>query len=231
MKTYQMISRAFWWESGNDSTLEAMLINIRKYLPSAIVTCVCTGPQVIAKRFGIGTLPIDVNEDRNVRWTNRKTPSKIMRGATRIRDEIDFWMKRTQWMRSIDQFIVVGTGALDDMAVINPWNAPYDLYKWCRAARLAGTKVSFVSVGAGPIKNRISRTLMLSALRLANYRSYRDEISMMYLESVGFETKGDKVFPDLVFSLPNKVASQPHKNPGENLTIGLGVIGYYGWRA
>ena len=141
---------------------------------------------------------------------------------------MDFWLRRTCWLRSIDQFIVVGTGALDDMAV-RPWNMPYDLFKWCQAAKLAGVRVVFLSVGAGPIEHPLSRALMLNALRTACYRSYRDCASQEYLQRVGFNTTNDCVYPDLVFSLspPAVIPAAPALSIQ---TVGLGVIGYYGWR-
>ena len=52
---------------GNDSTLAAALYNIQRYHPTATITCVCSGPQVVAQRFGIATLPIDIAEDRRRR--------------------------------------------------------------------------------------------------------------------------------------------------------------------
>ena len=214
---------------GNDSTLEAMLHNIRRYRPSAAISCVCTGPQNIAKRFDIPTVPFDISEDRNMQASPGRALHRLQRVTRRIGDEVDFWWKRRSWFKSVDQFVVVGTGALDDMAVIHPWNAPYDLYKWCMAARLGGAKVIFLSVGAGPIENRFSRTLMLAALRTAHYRSYRDVASMDYLKRIGFETTGDSIFPDLVFSLPSRVEAQGRR-AGRPHTIGVGVIGYYGWR-
>lgn len=210
---------------GNDSTMEAMLHNIKKLQPSAEVTCVCTGPKVIAERFGIQTLPVDVSEfSRGNLHTNR-----LFHIINRIADEVVFWFTRINWFRSVDQFAVVGTGALDDMAV-HPWNAPYDLFKWCLAAKLGRTKLIFISVGAGPIKNRISRALMITALRFADYRSYRDEASMLYLRNIGFDTSGDCIYPDLVFSFP---VTEPELNLANETgpkTVGLGVIGYYGWR-
>ncbi len=128
-----------------------MLHNIRRYQPTANVTCVCTGPQTIAERFEIQTLPVDISEIRKRPQSTSRVLQKTTRVATRLADETDFWPRRLRWFRSIDQFIVVGTGALDDMAV-RPWNAPYDMFKWCMAAKLAGTKVIFLSVGAGPLR-------------------------------------------------------------------------------
>lgn len=214
---------------GNDTTLDAMLFNSRKYQPAALITCVCTGPHAIAERFGIQTMPVDITEDRDIRQRTGRIQEKAVRIVSRGVDEIDFWLNRTRWLRTVDQFVVVGTGALDDMAV-RPWNMPYDLFKWCRAAKLAGTRIMFVSVGAGPIVHPVSRVLMLSALKAADYRSYRDTASRDYLRGLGFDTTDDHIYPDLAFSLPERLVGMPY-SPGESpRTVGLGVIGYYGWR-
>jgi polysaccharide pyruvyl transferase WcaK-like protein len=209
--------------------LEALLLAISQYQPEAELTCVCPNPRVVAEQFGIPVLPVDVSETRRFGLADRWPLRRIRRAITRIVDEIDFWFSRTRWFRSIDQFIVVGTGVLDDMGV-RPWNAPYDLLKWCAAARLAGTPVVFMSVGAGPIENRLSRFLMLLALRMATYRSYRDIVSKQFLDRVGFNTSGDSIYPDLVFGLPEQIRAgdRPIVAPPE--TIGVGVMGYYGWR-
>lgn len=212
---------------GNDTTLEAAVHNIRKLQPSAVITCVCRGPRAIAERYGISTLPVDVNEDRDPGQLANPNPNILSRLASRIVDEIDFWVRRTLWFRSVDQFIVVGTGAIYD-STAPPWNMPYDLFKWCRAARLGGAKVVFLSVGAGPIEHPASRVLMLNALRGATYRSYRDTASINFLQSVGFDTKNDHLYPDLVFSLPMtaNLLTYPLTHPPRK--IGLGVIAYYG---
>lgn len=88
----------------------------------------------------------------------------------------------------------------------------------------------FLSVGVGPIVNRISRLMMLRALRLADYRSYREKFAIKYLNSVGFDSAGDPVFPDLVFGLPESHTNQPPPTLNGLKTVGLGVINYYGWR-
>ena len=71
---------------------------------------------------------------------------------------------------------------------------------------------------------------MLGALRQATYRSYRDVVSLEYLRSVGFNAAGDGVYPDLVFSLPEKGWNAPATVTEKPQMIGLGVMGYYGWR-
>jgi polysaccharide pyruvyl transferase WcaK-like protein len=214
---------------GNDTSLEAALYNIRRFQPTASITCVCRGPRVIAKRFSVATLPVDISEDRTPGQASIHQPNIIVRLMSRGLDEFNFWVRRTLWFRSVDQFIVVGTGAIYD-GTAPPWNMPYDLFKWCRAAKLGGAKVVFMSVGAGPIVHPASRVLMLNALRCAHYRSYRDHASFDYLQSVGYNASSDHLYPDVVFSLPLKEADQAALVPSKVQSVGLGVIGYYGSR-
>ncbi len=210
---------------GNDSSLEAMLHAIKKYRPSAEVLCICNGPQEVRDRFGIETLQISAASHGG----DDRSGSRLKRIMNRIAAEIGFWWKRPAWFQSGDQFTVVGTGAVDDMAVKHPWNAPYDLFKWCSVARMGHAKLVFLSVGVGPIMNQISRFLMLWALRMAHYRSYRETAAFEYLKSVGYDTRGDVLYPDLVFSLPKETLPHPKKT-SSSIEVGLGLINYHGWR-
>lgn len=212
---------------GNDTTLEAMLYNIRRYQPAATVTCVCRGPRGIADRFGIAALPVDSSEDRMPGESPKRQPGLLTKVFMRVLDELAFWGSRPFWFRAVDQFIVVGTGVLHDGGA-PPWNMPYDLFKWCWAAKLGGAKVVFLSIGAGPIVHPVSRWLMLNALRQASYRSYRDQAAFAYLQSVDFDTSADQLYPDLVFSLPPTVGIGAPVRNGQPKRIGLGVIAYYG---
>jgi polysaccharide pyruvyl transferase WcaK-like protein len=213
---------------GNDGTLEAVLYHIRKYQPSAKITCVCGNPDLVRERYEIETLPFDIDfiahgpepTNRVLRITSWATK----RGVA----EANFWLRHTRWLRQIDQLIVVGTGLLDDFGV-RPWGMPYDLFKWCTAARCAGSRVVFLSVGSGRSENRLSRAFALAALRQATYRSYRDVVSAEYLRSVGFDTRSDPIFPDLVFSVPQGNADAFPAAATPPRTIGLGVMGYDGW--
>lgn len=202
---------------------------MRRWRPQAPIICVCTGPAAVASRFAVESLPVDARELDRRRGPGDRLGSRFRRVIHRVVDEAGFWTRRTRWLRDVDLFIVAGTGALDDMAV-RPWNAPYDLFKWCQAARLAGARVLFLSVGAGPIVHPVSRMLMLRALRLADYRSYRDEASLDWARSVGIDVDADHVYPDLGFSLPgiDWRAVAPLSDPPR--TVAVGVIGYYGWR-
>jgi polysaccharide pyruvyl transferase WcaK-like protein len=122
--------------------------------------------------------------------------------------------------------LVPGTGILDDFNE-SPFGLPYEIWRWCHAAKLGGAKIGFVSVGAGPIAHWLSRTFMRGAARRADYRSYRDGLSKDFMDSIGTNRPKDPVFPDLAFGLPTPPS--PARRAGEPLVVAVGVMAYYGW--
>jgi len=91
-------------------------------------------------------------------------------------------------------------------------------------AKLRRSKVLFVSVGAGPIYSVLGKYLVRSALSLADFRSYRDDASMKYLRGIGFPTNSDRVYPDLVFSLPQAVVPDHHNKQQRRPLVGIGLM-------
>lgn len=214
---------------GNDSSLEAIVHAIKKYRPMAEVICICNGPQLVKERYGIKTEQMSIPPGHVEEPSSNRFLSILRKLWRRLSTEVEFWVRRPGWFQPGDQFIIVGTGAVDDMSVKHFWNAPYDLYRWCKVAKRGGAKLIFLSVGVGPIQNRISRILMLRALRMADYRSYRETAAFEYLKSVGYKTGGDPLYPDLVFSLPREALPVLQTSSAETV-VGLGLINYYGWR-
>lgn len=214
---------------GNDSSLAAMLHAIKKYCPSADLICICDDPQIVAERYQIKTLQIGPQHEMVEEAASNRGLSIIRKLWRRVSSEIEFWIRRPGWFQRGDQFIIVGTGAVDDMAVRHFWNAPYELYRWCSVAKWGGARLVFLSVGVGPIENRINRFLMLTALSMADYRSYRETAALEYLKSVGYKTTGDLLYPDLVFSLPSELLPVS-RGVSAQATVGLGLINYQGWR-
>ena len=123
--------------------------------------------------------------------------------------------------------IVAGTGLVSDAYGLRGWG-PYSLFKWSLLAKMRGCKLLFVSVGAGPIYGHLGRVLVRASLALADFRSYRDASSLHYLNSIGFATTTDRVYPDLAFSLPLAVIPL-HSNRGTRRpVVGVGVMLYAG---
>jgi polysaccharide pyruvyl transferase WcaK-like protein len=205
---------------GNDGSLEAMLGFVRRVRPDAELVCICDRPAVVAGAFGLPTAPI--SRSRHLSGLTRKLDRLLLKLPGKLVDLVN----AVRHIRRADVMIVPGTGILDDFGE-RPYGMPFDLLSWFVAARLVGVRVAMVSIGAGPIGHPLSRWLMVSAARLAHYRSYRDDLSRQFMESVGFDTGGDCVFPDLVFKLPPP-ADVPRPGPA-GPTVGVGVMSYYGW--
>ncbi|MDX2205194.1 MAG: polysaccharide pyruvyl transferase family protein [Hyphomicrobiaceae bacterium] len=203
---------------GNDGSLEAMIDFLRTSKPDAELVCICVGPEEVKEQFNIPTLPIRSAAPRH------RLLDRIPLSRTALN-----MLHTLATARKFDVLIAPGTGLLDDYND-TPWGIPVILATWCAGARLSRTKVAFVSIGAGPIVHPVSRWLMKTAARLVHYRSYRDQESKDYLLGIGLKVQRDPVYPDLAFGLPAPLAPAAPPASGKPLTIGVGVMKYYGWR-
>jgi polysaccharide pyruvyl transferase WcaK-like protein len=129
------------------------------------------------------------------------------------------------FLRRVDLLVVAGGGQLSDHFE-GIWGFPLQLFSWCLLARCAGAQVAVLNVGAGPISGSGSRVLFRWTLRLATYRSYRDERSRCLVEEIGVRDAGS-VGPDLVFGWEPTI--EPGPEP-EGRTVGLNVFPYRDWR-
>ncbi len=211
---------------GNEGTLVAILSRLRVLYPDREFSCICTYPQVVVARYGIEAFPIST---RSVSIWDRQAGlgKRLAMAFVGLSEEVWQYVRAFRALRGTDMLIVPGTGLLTDAYGLSGWG-PYGLLKWSLVAKLRGCRVLFVSVGAGPIDGAVGRVLVKSALSLADYRSYRDDASLNYLKGIGFRTKRDRVYPDLVFGLPR--ASLPAGGaPGERRpVVGLGLMVYAG---
>lgn len=205
---------------GNDGSLEAMLLALKRLSPDARLSCICANPEVVEKRFGVPAL---LMSDAHMHKPRRGGFfAKLRKLGAKLSDA---WFA-LRALRTIDLLLFPGTGILDDFGE-QPQGMPLNIFTWCLAARMTGTKIAFVSIGAGPIDNPISRWLMKSAARLAHYRSYRDALSKDFLSGIGLDTSADKIYPDLAFGLPGP--PQAPRQSGGRLVVAVGVMNYFGW--
>lgn len=214
--------------SGNDASLEAMLAFLRRR-PGIELTCICNAPEHIAARYGL----------HSVHFGTPVSSSPLFNALDRMLGGLPrraAGLARAVLMASrADALIFPGTGILDDFGT-GPFGMPLAVFGWCLGARLGGARIAFVSIGAGPIHHPLSRWLMGRAAAMAQYRSYRDRGSHDFMASIGVKAQRDAVFPDLAFALPTPLLSMPAPmsgstpTPEPELTVGLGVMGYYGWK-
>jgi polysaccharide pyruvyl transferase WcaK-like protein len=213
---------------GNHGSLDAMLAFVRTRHPEAEISCVCAGPEVLERQYGIPSVAIT--------WYQEHGPgrSRLDSVARKAFGKVADLVRMPRLLREYDVVIVPGMGVFETTLELRPWGWPYALFLMSLSARLAGAKTAFVNVGANVARERSLRWLFTGAARLASYRSYRDEYSRDAMRQMGLDTSRDEVYPDLAFALPEPAPQVPAPQvPAEQArrTVGLGVMAYHGTNA
>ena len=211
---------------GNEITLQTILHEFRRRLPTAKFACICTGPEVLAAKQEIETIAIRRTLVQRQRLRNRLA-RWLRRLFVGLPAEVGEWLDAFKRLKGTNMLVVPGTGLLTDAYGVFGWG-PYNLLKWSFIAKLRGCKLVFVSVGAGPLRSQLGRYFVKSALSMADFRSYRDAASMAHLKDIGFRTNGDRIYPDLAFSLNEIPAPNNDETQAGKPIIGLGLIAYAG---
>jgi polysaccharide pyruvyl transferase WcaK-like protein len=199
--------------------MEAVLAHLRCRHPDAVIDAMCAGPETVAARYGIDAVPM-FWFDRHQGGLSRRTA----RGLKILSRPLDVF-RVAAWVRRHDAVIVPGAGVLEASLPLRPWDSPYAFFLLSAAGRVFGTKVAFVSVGAGSIRSRATRWFSNWAARLAFYRSYRDAGSREAMRRRGVRAPG-RIVPDLAFALP--VPEGHRHGEGDWSTIGVGIMDYHG---
>jgi polysaccharide pyruvyl transferase WcaK-like protein len=212
---------------GNDASLEAAVAASRRLLPQVPLMVVCGDPEIVGRRFEMEAISMFPSRANGRLRASRGLNRILYVLFERIPAEPAAWLRAFRILGRGDHLVVPGTGILDDFGTA-PTSVPLALVRWCVAARLRRCRISFLSVGAGPIHNDHSRRLLTLAARLAGYRSFRDRGSRDFMTDLGLDTRDDPVTPDLAFSLAKPTSGRAHAGDAA-LTVGVGVMNYRGW--
>jgi polysaccharide pyruvyl transferase WcaK-like protein len=208
---------------GNDATLEACLNGVRTRVPHSRIMCVAANPASVTASHGIASFQMATPA-----YPRGRPEGRMLRTAVRGVGELGHFVRACRLLHRVRTFVIAGTGVLDDQHV-RPTQAPLDLFRWSLAARLAGARLVFLSVGAGPIDQRWSRVLLTRAVRLAHEVSYRDQRSLEYMRTLGRDVRSDRVLPDLVLAgLPPE--SKQFDGDQHVPRIAIGLLGQMNWR-
>jgi polysaccharide pyruvyl transferase WcaK-like protein len=211
---------------GNECTLQAILHNCRQYLPEAEIAAVCTNPDDVSKRHGVRAIHMS-DRHKKSRGTRNSRISGILRKVFfRIPAEILRCVRTYLSLNAVDMLIMTGTGMITDDEE-GSWGLPYEILKWTVIAKIRGSRVFFVSVGAEHIKSSLTKLFFTCALFLADYRSFRDIDSRTFLCEVGIRVQEDPIYPDLAYSLPLDYLHEK-TDRREGGVIGVGVLDYTG---
>lgn len=141
-------------------------------------------------------------------------------GAIRLRYERRNMEVLTTELEGTTTIVVAGGGQLDALFG-GFFGQPYVLWRWARLAQEVGARFVVLSVGTGTLRSA-ERRLTCSALRRADYRSYRDSDSPQMLRDPTL-TSNDPVVPDLAYALEFDRSSPPVDTP---VVVGVSPMNY-----
>ena len=205
---------------GNECTLQAIHYNIRERLGEAEFFSISFNAEDTLRRHQLRSLPVSLQNSANVRSGKLARIRRIL--FHRIGAEIRGWVTAVKSLRGTDVVYMTGTGMLTDYNN-SALGFPYKVFLWTIAARLAGCKVRFVSVGVGPLYQKLSRFFIRRALKAADFRSFRDEFSKNRVAASCFDSSRDQVYPDLAWSLPPSIFPRRTLRTAR-MRIGLGMM-------
>lgn len=206
--------------TGNDGSLEAMLQLLKRNCPGAQLVCICSRPDIVAQKFDLPARPVSQPYPSN--WLLRAVNKAMLHVPRRAVGFCCALLLASQ----LDLIVVPGTGILDDFNE-NPFGWPFAVLRWSLAARLAGTRMIFVSIGAGPVNHPLSRRFVRWASTLAAFRSYRDQVSHDFMKRLGVSPPEDFVSADIAFAL---TTAPDGRHDERDQCVGIGVMSYRGWK-
>lgn len=212
---------------GNEASLAAALKIVGHRYPLAKLIVVCPAPEIVRAEHGVEA----VNKFAQAgRATATNVLERLIENIQRKSMAPFRLLSIYLFLRRIDIMIVPGTGILDDFKLgsSSPW--PREIHRWSSLTRVSGTRLIYAGIGAGPIIHPRNRKLMTLALSCCDECSYRDQVSLEYMQSVGRNTSRDKVTADIVFSLPTSESIvEGEEEQRKSLGVGLGLMHYNGW--
>lgn len=235
---------------GDEAIIQAVLDEVRRRWPRGVVYGISGNPVDTAARYGISA--VSVQSGRLEEPTRLPPPARASSRARRpggegqaragalrlarriaagllftaiaIAREVGSSWRCYRRARQLDLLLVAGSNQmLDNFG--GAWGFPYLNCRWTLLARLAGCRVAWLSVGAGPLEAPLSQRFVRASLRLADYVSVRDEGSRRLLAEIGV-TRTCRVFPDLAHGLRHD--DGPGPTPGAaRPVVGINVMPIY----
>lgn len=241
-KTIGLLAHMGYGNLGDAATQDAVIANIKKRLPNARFVGFSFIPDDTRERHGIPSHPIrwwypkrgqtGNQGDGRMSFTFRlksalKSQPLFYAWTKPVLDfvrEALFLARSYRRVRSLDLLVISGSGQLSELWR-GPWSHPYTIFKFAVLAKLARKKLYFLNVGAGPLEHPLSRFFARWAVRVADYRSFRDHDSQELVRSLGVKAE-THVYPDPVYAL--EVRAHLNGTPGASSmpVIGLNPIGF-----
>lgn len=191
---------------GDTAIQMSVMQALRERLGAVEFLGICADPQDTVRTHGIAAVESSGNGPLVELGGKSEFPSAGTKLAG-IRADASHWLPRPiarlraidRIAASLDLLIVSGGGQIDDYWG-GPWAQPFRLLLWSASARRHSVPVAFMGVGLDELSARLSAWFALRALRMAQFRAFRDSGSLDTLESMGL-TAASIVCPDPAFGL------------------------------
>ncbi len=219
---------------GDELVTRVIVDEVRRRLPSADIRGYSLDPEDTQRRHGIPAWPItSKGHNRPSSGGKRNVMRAIAHRVGAVLREAPHLWRSYQSLRDVDVLVVAGSGQLLD-TWSGAWGHPYTVFKWAALARLARTRMVFLSAGAGPIDDGLARFFIRSAVNWASDISVRDEGSAEVLHEIGVK-RPLTVVPDMGFALPVPDRRRQHRarldprereRPLAGRTVGLNAMAH-----
>lgn len=235
---------------GNAAILSSIIESLRLRLPDVEIIGITLSPEDTNRRHGIRGFPIGASSNgsyplqdwelfakgehgtcgspssireslRRISWLRR-----LVRAVRTVPKELAHIIRSAQLLRTLDRVVIAGGGALDDYWG-GPWGHPWTLLKFAALSRVFGVPFIYLSVGLCSLHYPLSRWFVGWSLRLAQYRSFRDQGSQTASEAQ-FHGISSAVWPDLAYgySLPHMLVQRKDRSRDAQLRIAVNPIAF-----
>jgi polysaccharide pyruvyl transferase WcaK-like protein len=235
-----LISPCGFGNLGDAAIMAAAIDEIRARLPQAEIVAFTLNPADTTERHAISAYAIDAStlagfgrpkpSDRGLRRFTETLlqrlhglSSRVSVAMRRVVNALTAPWREFQHWRLIDRvvrrcrFVVVcGGGQLDEFWG-GPWGHPYAMFKFARLSRRAGARFVILSSGSATLRSALGRRLVGSALRAADYRSFREDFAVDLARGLA-APEPNLWCPDLAFSL-NAPSVRPQRRPRRRIGV------------
>jgi polysaccharide pyruvyl transferase WcaK-like protein len=218
-RTIGLLDHMGFGNMGDAAIHESFILNIVKRLPNARLVAFSQNPEDTRTRHNIVSYPIEWNYPG--RWNGSDQPHGAHTGVTStlkslLEKRCDRLYRLARYLRnlgrkakhlkrsydavkSLDLLVIAGGGQLCELWG-GAWSHPYNVFIFCILAKLAGTPVFIVGVGADLLERPMSKFFAKWSVRLADYTSFRSVESRDRIRMLGVK-KETQVCPDPAYAV------------------------------
>ena len=205
---------------GDTAIQMSVMQNLLVRRPEFQVIGASLNPADTTRSLGIPAFPVSGRGPDTLSANEGKTAAVATRDtekANGLLARIKAIRRIAAFARGVDLLVVSGGGQLDDFWG-GAWGHPFSLFVWVGLARLHGARIAIAGIGLDRLSNPLSRFFVLSAIRLAHYRTFRDAGTQAALKELGLRSASG-LCPDLAFSLQGNVISVLHDQKRDSFVV------------